>query len=452
MRRLVEAPEVCGVRASSSRSGTVGRILSSCSEHLTLGGSAADERYEELLEDGSSDGSSRATSFADGISLENVKTRFGSDHVVPLDLLPGGSQLLRAPTSARLRDTNISDRTGGAEIEMRSMVVAVPPPGSSPEPQHHAGTSAAHSVGQIPGGAMPGAAVDPAMEAEGEAFDDQALDKQDEVPEPTEAEVEHALAKLGSSGRATLKLRGDDSGADEGRPPLTVLRASVKGLSDLDCVAICSLLLANGRLSTLTSLQLSNNSIGDGGARAIGSALIAGAPSLRLLALHENHIGCAGFRALCAAFTPGGADSIAELRISFNRVADDGVCALASAWDRGGCTQLRGLHASANKISDAGCAALSRSLHAAPLLLVLAFGSAVGGNQIGDEGARELIKALRSNAGRPFDINLKANLVSTEVAGELKAAAEDCSMGHLGFQPHLDVPAVAGAARVRVVL
>lgn len=101
--------------------------------------------------------------------------------------------------------------------------------------------------------------------------------------------------------------------------------------------------------------------------------------------------------------------------------------ALARAWMDGGGKEMRELHAAANLVADAGVAALARNLHCAPMLRSLVFGSAVGGNAIGDDGARALVQPLRLNAGRQLAVNLKHNRLSPSAADELRATARDCA-------------------------
>ena len=72
--------------------------------------------------------------------------------------------------------------------------------------------------------------------------------------------------------------------------PLKSLHACVCGLHDRSCIALGSLLTA-AHLSTVQSIDLSHNRIGDDGCAAMARALYAGAPALRRLALHENNIG-----------------------------------------------------------------------------------------------------------------------------------------------------------------
>ena len=240
----------------------------------------------------------------------------------------------------------------------------------------------------------------------------------------SKAMLESVLRKLGLAFGVDGAVRQAATWPEADAP---TLHCPVRGVTDLDCSALSSLLRSpRGRLSALASLNLCHNNIGDAGAAAIASALASGAPCLLKLALHENRIGCGGMAALAAALAPGGADAISELRVGFNLIADEGLAALARAWERGGGRALRELHAAGNRISDAGLFALAEALHTAPLLSTLALGSAAGGNCIGDAGAAALCRALRMNGGRALAINLKGNALSAAAAAELRRAQTDC--------------------------
>lgn len=91
-----------------------------------------------------------------------------------------------------------------------------------------------------------------------------------------------------------------------------------------------------------------------------------------------------------------------------------------------GAPALRELHVAGNEVGDAGAAALAAQLHAAPLLRVLALGSAAGGNAVRDAGAAALCAALRQNAGRALAVNLKGNALSPAALDELRQAERDC--------------------------
>ena len=118
---------------------------------------------------------------------------------------------------------------------------------------------------------------------------------------------------------------------------------------------------------------------------------------------------------------PGSATEIAELRLSFNKIGDRGACALADAWRAGGGRRLRECHLVSNAIGDEGACAIAAALHEMPALEALAFGSAMGGNFIGDSGARELAQALLQREGRRVALNLKLNRISEAMRAEIDA-------------------------------
>lgn len=234
--------------------------------------------------------------------------------------------------------------------------------------------------------------------------------------EPRAQSLEATLRKLG--GALGLKAL-----CDGGLAPPPQLSWPARGLIDSDCEALEALLCAPGRLAALSSLNLAHNALGDAAASALGRALRHGAPLLRTLMLHENHIGSKGMADLATAFVPGSAGHLECLRLNFNRIGDEGLTALARAWSRDGGRQMSELHLVANGITDAGVKALAVEMYSAPLLCVLSLGSSVGGNDIGDEGALALAAALRQDAGRPIVVNLLCNRRITRVGAEALMAA-----------------------------
>ena len=251
------------------------------------------------------------------------------------------------------------------------------------------------------------------------------MDGQASTRQPTEEDIEGTLRKLGSSKRAlSLRALREDS---TGTTAPAELHWPARGLVDNDALCLSSLLNTPGRLASLASLNLAHNGLTDAGARALGRALALGAPALTKLALHENHIGCDGMTALAAAFVPGGAENLRELRLNFNHIGDRGIAALAHAWRDGGGARCCELHAVANDVGDAGLAAIAEHLHVVPLLTVLMFGSAVGGNRIGGDGAHALARALRLNAGRALAISLRGNPLSPSGIAAIRSAEHDCS-------------------------
>ena len=208
------------------------------------------------------------------------------------------------------------------------------------------------------------------------------------------------------------------------------LHYTCRGLLDCDITALCALavLQPNG-LDGLVSINLAHNIIGDDGAVALGKALASGAPTLRKLALHENRIGDTGAAAIARAMCPDGAPNVQTLRIEFNRIGDKGMIALAASWLEDGGQHLSEVYAAGNEITSDGLTALADALHAAPLLRTLALDSSVGGNRVGDDGARALCRALRKNTAREITIDLKCNALSPAGIGELRLAERECSPG-----------------------
>ena len=232
-------------------------------------------------------------------------------------------------------------------------------------------------------------------------------------PQPTDAESEAALSRMGSAVLGSLTAE------------LTSLYLGLRGLTDADLAALGPMLSA-ARVESITTCNLSHNKLGDEGAASLARALSTGAPALQRLALHENRIGDGGMAALAHAMRPGGAPGLRELRIGFNQVGDGGIAALAGAWHEGGGREMLEVHAGSNLVSSAGLAALVAELHSAPQLRLLAFGSALGGNLIDDSGARALAGALRMNALRELTVRLAHNRLSERGVAELAATVRDC--------------------------
>jgi hypothetical protein len=110
----------------------------------------------------------------------------------------------------------------------------------------------------------------------------------------------------------------------------------------------------------LTSLDLSNNGIGDGGAAAIGNLLAGGGcPRLATLNIASNGIGDSGAAELGRG-TRAEACRLRELDVCDNRIGDDGAIALSLALDAS--AGLTELHHDSNAIGTAGETAIARSV------------------------------------------------------------------------------------------
>jgi hypothetical protein len=145
-----------------------------------------------------------------------------------------------------------------------------------------------------------------------------------------------------------------------------------------------------------TKLDLTHNGIGDGGAMALADALEASpAPALQELVLWHNDIGEAGGRALARGLQSP-TSKLRALRLWSNAVGDGGAAALAEAVRRGGSlAALRTLDLADNGVGDAGAKALAAALgqEGGCALNALELSS----NQIGEAGLAALAAQLGTN-------------------------------------------------------
>eukprot|EP00962_Isochrysis_galbana_P029600 scaffold9486_cov90-Isochrysis_galbana.AAC.2 len=152
--------------------------------------------------------------------------------------------------------------------------------------------------------------------------------------------------------------------------------------------------LAAGAAPKLRMLDLSCNSIGDEGARALVGALPR-TTVLKGLSLGNNSIGDEGARALAGALPS--ATALEKLSLFNNSIGDEGARALAGALPRA--TALKELYLNNNSIGAEGVRALAGALPSATALEVLY----LPGNWIGAEAEAELRRACE---GRSPEIRL----------------------------------------------
>ena len=167
---------------------------------------------------------------------------------------------------------------------------------------------------------------------------------------------------------------------------LTELNLSNNSISDAGTVALAQALHHN---STLTWVYLSNNSISDAGAVALAQALHHNS-TLRELNLFNNSISDAGAVALAQALHHN--STLTELNLSNNSISDAGTVALAQALHHN--STLTWVYLSNNNISDAGAVALAQALHHNSTLTDLHLSN----NSISDAGAVALAQALHHNS------------------------------------------------------
>lgn len=141
------------------------------------------------------------------------------------------------------------------------------------------------------------------------------------------------------------------------------------------------LLAASKNLRSLKELNLGGNGIGDAGAQALAESTYL--RSLGWLDLGRNGIGCDGVSTLARSEIM---DSIQYLSLISNNIGDHGVRALAASDHL---RSLKTLDLSLNAIGDDGARALAASNHLPSLDEVYCYG-----NRISDMGHRGLLKYL----------------------------------------------------------
>jgi Ran GTPase-activating protein (RanGAP) involved in mRNA processing and transport len=174
--------------------------------------------------------------------------------------------------------------------------------------------------------------------------------------------------------------------------------------------------------SSLQTLNLTWNKIGDDGAVALAAGLKVNS-SLQTLNLTWNKIGDEGAVALAEALKDN--KSLQTLALCKNQIGDEGAKALAGALKVN--SSVRHLNLRSNKISDSGAAALADALKDNKSLTKVELGS----NQIGAEGARALAAALKVNSSlQAFDLDYN-NISNVGAAAMTEALKENITLKKL---------------------
>ena len=164
--------------------------------------------------------------------------------------------------------------------------------------------------------------------------------------------------------------------------------------------------------TSLTSLYLSHNYFEHEGARSLSEALRVNT-SLTSLDLSVNSIGAEGASSLSEALRVN--TSLTSLDLSVNSIGDEGASSLSEALRMNTC--LTSLHLSVNSIGDEGASSLSEALRMNTCLTSLHLSV----NSIGDEGASSLSEALRVNTSLT-SLDLSSNSIGVEGASSLSEA------------------------------
>ena len=176
-------------------------------------------------------------------------------------------------------------------------------------------------------------------------------------------------------------------------------------------VALLSQVLAVN--SSLTSLNLSVNGIGDSGATSLSQALAVNS-CLTYLNLSENSIGDSGATSLSQALAVN--SSLTNLDLTTNLICDSGAAYLSQALAVN--SSLTYLNLTQNFIRDSGAASLSQALATNSSLTVL---DLTGNYWIDDDGALSLSQALAVNSSLTY-LGLDANRIGDSGATFLSQA------------------------------
>ncbi|XP_068699918.1 protein NLRC3-like isoform X2 [Montipora foliosa] len=190
---------------------------------------------------------------------------------------------------------------------------------------------------------------------------------------------------------------------------LTTLRLDDNSIGDEGATSLSQVLAVN---TSLTTLKLSGNSIGDAGATSLSQALAVNT-SLTTLKLFGNSIGEAGATSLSQALAVN--TSLTTLKLSGNSIGDAGATSLSQALAVN--TSLTTLKLSGNSIGYAGATSLSQALAINTSLTTLHLSS----NSIGAESATSLFQALAVNTSLTT-LNLSWNPIGDEGATSLSQA------------------------------
>ncbi len=225
-------------------------------------------------------------------------------------------------------------------------------------------------------------------------------------PLPFEMTLSLGAANIGSLGALALaeSLR---------RPSTTIVTLALEwnALGDEGVVALGNALAQN---TALRVLGLERCGVGNAGAAALGTALRSNRAPLHELRLEGNEIGPAGATQLGGALETN--TRLRSLSLALNPIGPTGAAQLARGLRRN--VALESLDLAGCGIGDAGVVALAIALRGNTALRLLN----LQGNGIGAEGARALASMLRINPALRL-INLRLNAIGARAATALLEAA-----------------------------
>lgn len=191
--------------------------------------------------------------------------------------------------------------------------------------------------------------------------------------------------------------------------PLQELNISENDLEKDGAVVLGSLIFMGG-LPSLTTLNLTDNNIGDG-AMDLAEKL---PDTLCNLALACNKIRSKGAVALANALPS--LTALKQLLLEENEISDEGVYALSDKLK--GSTSLLCLNLIRNKMGDAGCSSLTTSVCKLPMMQKLLLGE----NCIGEVGCMALAAVLGSMTALK-ELDVGGNRIGKDACGVLSAIA-----------------------------
>ena len=190
---------------------------------------------------------------------------------------------------------------------------------------------------------------------------------------------------------------------------LTTLDLSQNSIGDEGATSLSQALALN---TTLTTLTLSQNSIGTEGATSLSQALAVNT-SLTTLHLSWNSIGAVGANLLSQSLAVN--TSLTTLTLSHNSIGAEGATSFSQALAVN--TSLTTLHLCRNSIGDECATSLSQALKVNTSLTTLKLSH----NSIGAEGATSLSQALAVNTSLTT-LHLSYNSIGAEGATSLSQA------------------------------
>eukprot|EP00811_Abedinium_folium_P015021 NODE_2399_length_2219_cov_16.047323.p1 GENE.NODE_2399_length_2219_cov_16.047323~~NODE_2399_length_2219_cov_16.047323.p1 ORF type:complete len:643 (-),score=182.62 NODE_2399_length_2219_cov_16.047323:205-2133(-) len=270
--------------------------------------------------------------------------------------------------------------------------------------------------------------------------------------------VQRAGAAAGTALRLTTLDLSENRLGDAGVAALApVLARHACALSELDlgwnsvgargAGALVAEVLTGG--SALRRLDLSCNDLGDAGASVLSTALACRGQALRVLRLDGNRIGAAGARALAIAIVAD-ACNLRELELGRNQVGPAGAEALAAAL--AGCQRSIGLELlglQVNRLRDAGATALASALAGCPAALSGTLDLA--GNHLSDTAAHALADTLCC-APSLVSLDLSYNNLTNVGCEVLCEALEGGRCAGLAAVKLLGNPGVSDAFTTRLAL